>query len=132
MIHTVYIFGQWVLSTFCLLYELFIPFWFSVVFCDEVTKILRYSLFVFHFILPILPCKRKTLYRKSCNLSDEKPKTELPNMWWAKPMSRNKVILPIRAELINFLFVTWKKKMRLRFYDLFQLSWDAYILSLLS
>jgi hypothetical protein len=35
-------------------------------------------LFIFHFVLPILPCKRKTSYRKSRNLSDEKPKTKLP------------------------------------------------------
>jgi hypothetical protein len=34
--------------------------WFLVVFDDEITKILRNSLFIFHFVLPILPCKRKT------------------------------------------------------------------------
>ena len=48
-----------------------------VVFGDEVTKILRNSLFIFHFILPILPYKRKTSYRKSRNLSDEKTKNEV-------------------------------------------------------
>ena len=42
------------------------------------TKILRDSLFIFFFILPILPCKWKTSYRKSRHLSDEKPKTKLP------------------------------------------------------
>ena len=52
--------------------------WFLVVFVDEVAKILRNSLFIFHLILPILPCKGKTLYIKSWNLSDEKPKTKLP------------------------------------------------------
>ena len=31
---------------------------FLVVFGNEVTKILRNSLFIFHFVLPILPCKR--------------------------------------------------------------------------
>ena len=51
---------------------------FLVVFGDEVTKILPYNLFLFHFVLTILPWKRKTSYRKSCNLSDEKPKTKLP------------------------------------------------------
>ena len=51
---------------------------FLVVFGDKVTKILRNSLFIFHFVLPILPCKRKTLHRKSRNLSDEKPKSKLP------------------------------------------------------
>ena len=51
---------------------------FLVVFGNKVTKILRNSLFIFHFVLPILSCKRKTSYRKSCNLSDEKPKTMLP------------------------------------------------------
>jgi hypothetical protein len=51
---------------------------FLVVFGDKVTKILRNSLFIFHFVLPILPCKRKTSYRKSRNLSDEKQKTILP------------------------------------------------------
>ena len=35
------------------------------------------SLFIFHFVLPILPCKWKTSYRKSCNLSDEKSKMKL-------------------------------------------------------
>ena len=49
---------------------------FLVVFGDEVTKILRYSLFIFHFVLPVLPCKRKTLYRKSRNKSIEKTKNE--------------------------------------------------------
>ena len=49
-----------------------------VVFGNEVTKILRNSLFIFHFVLPILPCKWKTLYRKSRNLSDEKTKMKLP------------------------------------------------------
>ena len=34
---------------------------FLVVFGDEVTKILSNSLFNFHFVFPILPCKRKTL-----------------------------------------------------------------------
>ena len=45
-----------------------------VVFGDEVTKILRNSLFIFHFVLPILPCKRKhhteshaTKWRKTKN-----------------------------------------------------------------
>ena len=52
--------------------------WILVVLGDKVTKILRNSLFIFHFILPILPCKRKTSYRKSRNLSDEKPKMKLP------------------------------------------------------
>ena len=40
--------------------------------------ILHDSLFIFQFVLPILPCKSKTSYRKSCSLSDEKPKTKLP------------------------------------------------------
>ena len=43
-----------------------------VVLGNEVTKILRNSLFIFRFVLAILPWKRKTLYRKSWNLSDEK------------------------------------------------------------
>ena len=38
------------------------------------------SLFIFHFVLPILPWKRKTLYRKSRNLSDEKPKNEVTKL----------------------------------------------------
>ena len=46
-------------------------------FGDEVTKILTNSLFIFHFSLPILPCKQKSLYRKSRNLSDEKLKSKL-------------------------------------------------------
>ena len=50
--------------------------WCMVVFGDEVPKILRNSLFIFHFALPILPCKRKTWHRES--RSDEKPKTMLP------------------------------------------------------
>ena len=41
--------------------------WFLVVFGDEVMKILRNSLFIFHYILAVLPCKRKTSYRKSRN-----------------------------------------------------------------
>ena len=48
---------------------------FLVVLGDEVAKILRNSLFIFHFVLPILPCKQNTSYRKSRNLSDENPKT---------------------------------------------------------
>ena len=48
---------------------------FLVAFGDEVIKILHDSLFLFHFILP---WQWKTLYRKSRNLSDEKPKTKLP------------------------------------------------------
>ena len=40
---------------------------FLVVFGDEVTKILRNSFFIFHFVLSVLPCKRKTSYRKSGN-----------------------------------------------------------------
>ena len=51
---------------------------FLVVFSDKVIKISCNSLFIFHFVLPILPCKRKTSYRKSRNLSDEKPKMKLP------------------------------------------------------
>ena len=51
---------------------------FLVVFGDGVTKILCYSLFIFHFVLPSFPWEKKTSYRKSCNLSDEKPKTKLP------------------------------------------------------
>ena len=41
--------------------------WFLVVFGNELTELLRNSLFIFHFILPVLPCKRKTFYRKSGN-----------------------------------------------------------------
>ena len=41
--------------------------WFLVVFGDEVTKILGNSLFIFRFVLPVLACKQKTLYRKSGN-----------------------------------------------------------------
>ena len=41
--------------------------WFLVVCDDEVTKILRNNLFIFYFVLPILPCKQKTRYRKSRN-----------------------------------------------------------------
>ena len=41
--------------------------WFLVVFGDEVTKILCNSLFIFHFVLSVLPCKQKTSYRKSRN-----------------------------------------------------------------
>ena len=50
---------------------------FLVVFGKEVTKILCNSLFIFHFVLPIFPCKQKRLYRKSRNLTDEKPKNEV-------------------------------------------------------
>jgi hypothetical protein len=42
-----------------------------------VIKILHNSLFIFHFVLPILPCKWKTLNSKSSNQSDEKPKNEV-------------------------------------------------------
>ena len=47
--------------------------------------VLRNSLFIFYFLLSILPCKWKTLYRKSRNQSDKKPKTKLPKyvMSWA-------------------------------------------------
>ena len=51
---------------------------FLVVFSDEVTKILHNSLFIFHFVGPILPCKRKKSYRKSRHLSNKKPKMKLP------------------------------------------------------
>ena len=51
---------------------------FLVVLGGKITKILHNSLFIFHFVLPILPCKHKTLYRKSHNLSDKKSKTKLP------------------------------------------------------
>ena len=40
--------------------------WFLVVFGDEARKILHNSLFIFCLVWPVLPCKRKTLYRKSC------------------------------------------------------------------
>ena len=46
---------------------------------NQLEHTLSHSLFIFYFVLPILPCKRKTLYRKSHNPSDEKPKTKLPN-----------------------------------------------------
>ena len=59
---------------------------FLVVFGDKVTKMLCNSLFIFHFVLPILPCKRKTSYRKSHNLSDEKPKTKLPKYMMSRAM----------------------------------------------
>ena len=72
--------------------------WFLVVLGDKVTKILRNSLFIFHFVLPILPCKWKTLYRKSRNLSDKKAKTMLQKMWWARHLS-NAV-----SSLFAFLF----------------------------
>ena len=48
-----------------------------VVFGNKVTKILCNSLFILHLVLPILPWKRMKLYKRSCNLSDEKPKTKL-------------------------------------------------------
>ena len=60
---------------------------FLVVLGHEVTKILCNSLFTFHFTWPKLPYKRKTSYRKSHNISDEKPKTKLPKY----VMSRAKI-----------------------------------------
>jgi hypothetical protein len=62
---------------------------FMVVFVNEVTIILLSSLFIFHFVSPILPCKWKTSYRKSCNLNDEKPITKLTKY----VMSRARVIV---------------------------------------
>ena len=50
---------------------------FLVVLGHEVTKILCNSLFTFHFTWPKFPYKRKTSYRKSHNLSDEKRKMKL-------------------------------------------------------
>ena len=81
---------------------------FLVVFCDEVTKILRNSLFIFHFVLPILACKRKTLYRKSRNLSDEKPKTKLPKY----VMSRTTVLRishSLRIKRVHEFTPVWRK-----------------------
>ena len=34
--------------------------WFLVVFGDKVSKILQNSLFIFHFVFPVLSCKWKT------------------------------------------------------------------------
>ena len=89
---------------------------FLVVFGNEVTKILRSSLFVFHLVLPMLPCKWKTLYRKSCNLSDEKPKSKLPKYVmsrayiWAKVQVFAKILCLLRILCKNWLteFI-WKK-----------------------
>ena len=86
-------------SEFCFLccFHPILVTWFLFFFGDEVTKILRNSLFIFYFllffifILPVLPCKPKTSYRKSCNLSDEKQKWSYQNIWWARQMWRKLV-----------------------------------------
>ena len=49
---------------FCMLFHPILVSWFLVVFGNQVKKILRKSLFIFHLVLP---CKWKTSYRKSCN-----------------------------------------------------------------
>ena len=53
---------------------------FLVVFVHYVTKILRNSLFIFHFVLTILSCKRKTSYKvtKLCDGSGNNP--EIPQL----------------------------------------------------
>ena len=73
---------------------------FLVVFDDKVSKILRNSLFIFHFVLPILPCKRKTWYRKSRNPSDGK-KTNLPK----NVMSRAKGAKPSPSKALELRLV---------------------------
>ena len=59
------------------------------------------SLFIFHFVLPILPLERKTLFRKSRNLSDEKPKSKLPKY----VMRRAIVCVQICLFALNFVRV---------------------------
>ena len=58
---------------------------FDLILGDEVKKILRNSLFIFHFVLPVLPCKRKKIVQKITQVT-KKPKTKLPKyvMSWAK------------------------------------------------
>ena len=51
--------------------------WFLVVFGKKVTKLLRNSFFVFHFVLPVLPCKQNTSYKKHETKVTKKPKTKL-------------------------------------------------------
>ena len=45
--------------------------------CFWLLKISCNGMFIFLFVLPILPCKQKTLYRKSRNLSDKKTKNQV-------------------------------------------------------
>ena len=75
---------------------------FLIAFGDKVTKILRNNLFTFHFVLHILPCKWKTWYRKSCNLSDEKTKNEvtkyvMSQALWIKTKIKVPVYIPSPA-----------------------------------
>ena len=75
------ILARWNFAFIDEIYEQFIPSILItsslVLFGDKVTKILCNSLFMFHFVLPILPCKWKTLYRKSHNLTWWKTKNEV-------------------------------------------------------
>ena len=63
--------------------------WFLVVFNDEVTNISCNSSFMFHFVLPVLPCKWKTSYRKSRNSKvTKKPKMKLPKYVMSQALLR--------------------------------------------
>ena len=79
------------------------------------TKLPKYCVIVclfFHFFLPILPCKRKTLRRKSRKLNDKKPSMKFPKY----VMSRTIVTL-----LHNLEHHKWNNtiaKIRLVFQDI--------------
>ena len=84
---------------------------FLVVFGDKVTKILHNSWFIFYFVLSNLAWKQKTLYRKSCNLSDEKRSYQ--TMWWAGHVSLNfdfeaffEVLLKNQLCTLNYSIIT--------------------------
>ena len=70
-----------------------------------VTKLPKYyvhnSLFIFYFVLPILPWKRKTLYKKTRNLSDEKPKTKLPKYVMSQALTPLQRVLPNADQILT-------------------------------
>ena len=76
---------------FCCFHPILVT-WFLVVLGDEVTKVLPNSLFIFYFVLPVLPvlpCKWKMSYRKSSNLT-KLPKIKLPQYVMSRTLMYNR------------------------------------------
>ena len=75
----------------CFVVNLFVDYWafhpilvtsLLVVFGNEVTKILCKSLFIFHFVLPMLPCNRKKLHRNTQPKWQKNQRRSYQSTWW--------------------------------------------------
>jgi hypothetical protein len=66
--------------------------------------------YVVNSLFPILPYTRQTSYRKSCNLSEEKPKTNLPKYLMSRATGgfvEKSLVYSHHTANLNFLFLSF-------------------------